>query len=69
GLLFDKTQVATDTITANLSKNGWLKAKYGDYEAVRTNGDGLKDQMKVLVDKIYSINKPIQRHFQLILQD
>lgn len=69
GLLFDKTQVATDTITANLSKNGWLKAKYGDYEAVRTNGDGLKDQMKVLVDKIYSTNKPIQRHFQLILQD
>lgn len=69
GLLFDTTQVATDSIKANFSKNGWLKAKYDDYEAVRTNRAGLKRQMKAYVDKIYSINKPLKRHFELVKQD
>lgn len=68
GLLFDTTQVATDTINANLSRNGWLKAKYEDYEAVRTNAPGLRRQMRIYVDKIYSINKPVRHEFELIEQ-
>lgn len=68
GLLFNKTQEATDTIQANLATNGWLNAKYGDYEAVRTHGQQLKQQMKDYVDKIYQINKPLKHHFELIAE-
>lgn len=68
GLLFDTTQVSEDTIANNMEKDGWLKAKYGDYEAVRNSGDKLKAQMKTYVDKIYSINHPKKRHFELIEQ-
>ena len=68
GLLFNKTQEATDTIQANLATNGWLNAKYGDYEAVRTHGEELKQQMKDYVDKIYQINKPLKHHFELIAE-
>lgn len=68
GLLFDTTQVATDTITNNLEKNGWLKAKYGDYKAVKNGKEALKAEMKQLVDKIYTINKPVKRNIELIEQ-
>lgn len=69
GLLFNTTQVATDTIKANLESNGWLKVKYGDYEEVRTNRAGLKNQMRQLVAKIYAINKPVKHRIELIKQN
>ena len=68
GLLFNNTQVAEDTIKANLEKNGWLKVKYDDYTAVRTQRQALKNQMKAYVDEIYSINKPKSRLIELIKQ-
>lgn len=64
-LLFNTTQVAEDTIKANLATNGWLNAKHDDYEAVRNHREDLIDQMKQFVDKIYAINKPIKRHIVL----
>lgn len=68
GLLFDTTQVSTDTINANLAKDGWLNAKYGDYVSVRTHREDLLDQMKAIVDEIYAINRPVRRRFELIQQ-
>lgn len=68
GLLFNTTKAAEDTIQNNLETNGWLKAKYEDYELVKNSSDSLKAEMKTLVDKIYTINQPKNRHIELIKQ-
>lgn len=67
GLLNANNRKAIEVLDANVDKNGWLKGRRDRYaemmhEPVR---DAMKDEMKVLVDKIYEINKPVVREFEL----
>lgn len=63
GLLFANDRKAIEVMYENLSKNMWLNAKKDLYltmmhQAVR---DARQQEMDVLVDKIYEINKPVVR--------
>jgi len=66
GFLFNSSKVARDTIQNNLEKNGWLKAKKGDYDEIVDHGAEVKSKMEALIDQIYSINKPVVHRIELI---
>lgn len=58
---------AIEAIDSEKEKNGWVNAQRGNYstmmyEAVR---DARNEQMKVLTDKIYDVNKPQVRKIEL----
>ena len=67
GLLNANNRKAIEVMDANLEKNGWLKGNRDNYsrlmhQAVR---DARLEQHKVLVDKIYEVNKPVVRKVEL----
>ncbi|MES2457241.1 MAG: SGNH/GDSL hydrolase family protein [Bacteroidota bacterium] len=66
GLLFNRTQVALDTINSNAPKNGWLNAKKGDYESVAKDEAGVQAAMDAFTNQIYKVNKPVKRHVEII---
>ena len=58
---------AVEAIDREKGNNGWVNAQRGNYstmmyEAVR---DARTEQMEVLVDKIYEVNKPQVRRVEL----
>ncbi|MCX2574111.1 SGNH/GDSL hydrolase family protein [Pedobacter sandarakinus] len=65
GLLFNNSKEARDTISNNLKNNGWLNAKKGDYDEIVDNGDKVKMKMEMLINEIYTINKPVTHHVRL----
>ena len=63
GLLFADDRKAIEVMDENLDKNVWLKGRRDMYskmmfEAVR---DARQQEMEVLINKIYEINKPVVR--------
>lgn len=67
GLLFANDRKAIEVMDDNVEKNGWVKGHRDTYtrlmsEAVR---DARKQEMEILVNKIYEINKPVTRKVQL----
>lgn len=67
GLLNANNREAVKVMDANVDKNIWLKIKRGLYatmmhDAVR---EGMQDEMDVIVNTIYDINKPVTRRFEL----
>lgn len=69
GLLFANDRRAIEVMDDNVEKNGWVKGHRDTYtrlmsEAVR---DARKQEMEILINKIYEVNKPITRKVQLRL--
>jgi lysophospholipase L1-like esterase len=67
GLLNANNRKAIEVMDANVDKNLWLRAKrelYAGmmYEPVR---EAMNNEMKLLVDQIYSINKPVSHRIVL----
>lgn len=67
GLLFANNRKAIEVMDENVDKNAWLKGHRDSYtrmmfEAVR---DARQQEMKVLISKIYEINKPVVRKIVL----
>lgn len=67
GLLFANDRRAIEVMDDNVEKNGWVKGHRDTYtrlmsEAVR---DARKQEMEILINKIYEVNKPITRKVQL----
>lgn len=67
GLLFANDRRAIEVMDDNVEKNGWVKGHRDTYtrlmsEAVR---DAHKQEMEILINKIYEVNKPITRKVQL----
>ena len=67
GLLFANNRKAIEVMDENVEKNGWLKGHRDNYtklmfEAVR---DARQQEMDVLINKIYEINKPVVRKIVL----
>ena len=67
GLLFANDRKAIEVMDDNLEKNGWVKGHRDNYtrlmsEAVR---DARKQEMEILINKIYEVNKPVTRKIQL----
>ena len=67
GLLFANDRKAIEVMDDNVEKNGWVKGHRDTYtrlmsEAVR---DARKQEMEILVNKIYEVNKPVTRKVQL----
>ena len=67
GLLFANDRKAIEVMDDNLEKNGWVKGHRDNYtrlmsEAVR---DARKQEMEILINKIYEVNKPVIRKVQL----
>ena len=63
GLLNANNRKAIEVMDENLDKNVWLKGRRDMYskmmfEAVR---DARQQEMEVLINKIYEINKPVVR--------
>ena len=67
GLLFANDRQAIKVMDENLDKNGWLKGHRDGYtkmmfDAVR---DAREQEMDVLINKIYEVNKPVVRKILL----
>lgn len=67
GLLFANDRKAIEVMDQNVEKNGWVKSHRDIYtkmmfEPVR---EARKQEMEVLINKIYEVNKPITRKVQL----
>lgn len=62
GLLFNRTNIARDTINNHIAKNGWLNAKKDDYFDIAFREGAVRKQMQGFIDQIYAINKP-KKHF------
>lgn len=67
GLPFANDRRAIEVMDDNVEKNGWVKGHRDTYtrlmsEAVR---DARKQEMEILINKIYEVNKPITRKVQL----
>ena len=67
GLLFANNRKAIEVMDENLEKNGWVKGHRDIYSKLmfETVRDARKQEMDVLIDKIYEINKPVSRKIQL----
>lgn len=67
GLLFANNRKAIEVMDENLEKNGWVKGHRDIYSKLmfETVRDARKQEMDVLIDKIYEINKPVTRKIQL----
>lgn len=67
GLLFANNRKAIEVMDENLEKNGWVKGHRDIYSKLmfETVRDACKQEMNVLIDKIYEINKPVTRRIQL----
>ena len=66
GMLFNNSQAARDTINNHIKSNGWLNAKKGDYDEIMDNGPQVQAKMDALIHQIYSNNKPLIHHIELI---
>lgn len=65
GLLDANNRAAIKAVDA--TDNGWMKARRDLYASMmhKPVRDAMQGEMDVLVDKIYEINKPVTRHFEL----
>lgn len=63
GLLFANDRKAIEVMDANVEKNLWLKGRRDMYSKMmfETVRDAREEEMDVLVNKIYEINKPVVR--------
>lgn len=67
GLLFANDRKAVEVMDENVDKNIWLKAKRDLYATMmhKEVRDARQQEMDVLVNKIYEINKPVVRKIVL----
>lgn len=70
GLLFADNREAIKVMNENLNKNGWLRARHDLYSKAMFPEirEIWINEMKLLVEKIYEINKPLKRKYSLIKQ-
>lgn len=63
GLANANNRKAIEVMDANVEKNGWLKGRRDMYAKMMHPAvyEAREQEMKVLVDKIYEINKPVTR--------
>lgn len=69
GLLFANDRRAIEVMDDNVEKNGWVKGHRDTYTRLMSGAvrDARKQEMEILINKIYEVNKPITRKVQLRL--
>ena len=67
GLLFANDRQAIKVMDENLEKNGWLKGHRDGYTRMMSDAvrEAREQEMDVLINKIYEINKPVVRRVLL----
>ncbi len=67
GLLNANNRHAVEVMDQHVESNGWLKAMRDRYSQMMHEPmrKAMEDEMKMLVDRIYTVNKPVVRHFEL----
>lgn len=67
GLLNANNRRAIEVMDENVDKNGWLKGNRDNYSKLMHQSvrDAMQQEINVLVDKIYEVNKPIERKIEL----
>ncbi len=70
GLLNANNRHAIDVMDRDLEQNGWMKMRRPVYAAMMHESvrKAMHDQIDLLTDAIYSVNKPVVRHFELVRQ-
>ena len=67
GLLFANDRQAIKVMDENLEKNGWLKGHRDGYTRMMSDAvrEAREQEMDVLINKIYEVNKPVVRKILL----
>ena len=67
GLLFANNRKALEVMDANVEKDGWVKGHRDNYTKLMFDcvRDARQEEMDVLINKIYEVNKPIVRKIVL----
>ena len=67
GLLFANDRKALDVMDEYVEKDGWVKGHRDNYtrHMFQTVRDARQEEMDVMIDKIYEINKPVTRRVVL----
>jgi hypothetical protein len=68
GLLFANNQAAMDTLRANFEKNIFLRGNFENYSKAQYPEvrEVWQNQIDLIVNKIYDINKPVPRKIELV---
>jgi lysophospholipase L1-like esterase len=68
GLLFADNQVALDTLRANMIKNIFVKGNFDVYSKAQYPEirKVWQEEMNLIINTIYKINKPVVHHIQLV---
>lgn len=69
GMLFQDTDAALDSVNNNAGRDWAVASKKDNYRQARKKEvrDGWENEMKVLIDKIYAVNRPLKHVVSVML--
>lgn len=67
GLLFNDSEAVADSVQTEAKKNFFIAMSLSSYRKARFKSvrDAWNKEMDLLIDQMYTINKPVMRHFEL----
>ncbi|TSJ43585.1 SGNH/GDSL hydrolase family protein [Mucilaginibacter corticis] len=68
GLLFNDSEAVADSVQTEAKKNFFIAMSLSSYRKARFKSvrDTWNKEMDLLIDQMYTINKPVTRHFELV---